>query len=153
MVGNSGDAEIFPSKLGPTQNAEDLDKGDSDSDGDDPNLYEARVESMNVEIERAGDFFRNSEALEEFREGLLDFRVGLENARQNKTNHAHPVKVECPVEAGENDGNPQIHHRSTWSQNIEKLRKALRPSVKPFGRRIEWTCVSKNLRISTSLVG
>lgn len=130
-----------------------------DEDGSDEEAGEPLSEPISMEIERGAHFLGNSEALVEFREGLIDFRVAVENARHNNQ-ILHEKGKELLVELS------WFQSRRTLASNLRalvwairvlwwwrfrdlvrelfhKMRKALRPRVKPGTRRIEWTCVSK----------
>jgi hypothetical protein len=134
----------------PTNEMED--QNDSDEE-----INEPLSEPINREIEMGSHFLRHSEALVEFREGLIDFRVAVENARHNsRISHGND---EFPLL-----NLTWLHKWQTLASNLRYLaalgvlvawqlreslsrfrhiiRKALRPRVKVGARRIEWTCVS-----------
>ena len=120
---------------------------------------DAFSEHIGMEIEKGARFLCNSEAIVEFREGLIDFRIGVENARQNNQILyekddlllAEPISFQNGRTLASNL--PELE----WSTRVlgwprcrdlvrdlcYKTRKALRRRVKPGTRRIEWTCVSK----------
>jgi hypothetical protein len=99
---------------------------------------EAQLNTPVLYMERREDFLRNSEALEEFREGLLDFSIAMENAARNRMN-AHQEAAPS-METRIFDALKRVH--MNWKMFWGFLRKVTRPSVKPGMERIEWICVS-----------
>ena len=91
-----------------------------------------------LDTERRRDFLRNSEALEEFREGLLDFSIAMENAARNRMKAHQEPAISIKVRAF----NALKRVQMDWTCVLRFLRKAIRPSVKPGMGRIEWICVS-----------
>jgi hypothetical protein len=110
---------------------------------DDQEMIRFRQDMESPDINKAKDFLRNSEALEEFREGLLDFRVAMDNAAHNRM-----IRVQAAgatnIEISQKRETGYLHDiQMTWKNILRTLLRALRPSVKPGMRRIQWICVSR----------
>ncbi|KAH7355924.1 hypothetical protein BKA66DRAFT_474440 [Pyrenochaeta sp. MPI-SDFR-AT-0127] len=111
--------------------------GDEKSDVD---PVEMGHKSQALDLERVRAFLHDSEALEEFREGLLDFRIAMENAQRNRM-----IMAEIRTEPQQQQQQQRLGSRllsigTYWGSNIRWLRRVLRPSVKRGFRRIEWVC-------------
>jgi hypothetical protein len=114
----------------------------SDEEGSEGGPFELHLYHFSTELEKAKGFFRKSEALEEFREGLLDFREAIKNSQHNQmlrrsenleTQFREPgISRIFPL------GLAVLLHRIQ-----ESARWILNRPVKPGFRRIEWNCVSR----------
>lgn len=121
----------------------------SDTESDEENPVDGTMESDVQDMQQSErsfsvylDFLRNSEAIEDLREDLLDFRVALENTKnklvmrseQDAANEKGPETMPFP--------SPTRTTCSIWRRLKENIWERFRPSVRPGYRRLSWRCVS-----------
>jgi len=110
---------------------------DSDDRNSAPEIYGSQHGSSDINLSRGQEFFCNSDALKGFEEGLLDFRIAMENAAHNRMIlAAERVGISQQVV-----GKISVFFSALWTKALKRLRRTLRPSVKPHFRRVEWICV------------
>lgn len=88
-------------------------------------------------------FLQSSEAIQDFCEGLLDFRVAVENTKHNErarlASRPRSPRTQPNILAGRNEGSTLI---VSLKGMYEKAQKYLKPAVREGHRRVEWRCVS-----------
>lgn len=124
------------------------DDSDDAGEGNSAELFAAQIDQLSVYFKGGTQFLRNSEALEDFKEGLMDFRVALENSLQNQLLQTK----ETPGELDQAELKTNWNFGFLWRTVIEKARKTFRPSVKSGLRRVEWICVSVQFCLSEGLL-
>ncbi|KAH7397008.1 hypothetical protein DE146DRAFT_764375, partial [Phaeosphaeria sp. MPI-PUGE-AT-0046c] len=86
------------------------------------------------------DFLRSSEAIEDLREELLDFRIAIEN-----TKHREPERPRQYVDPSMQIEAVPVASRSKivypfWQRLKDRFQERFRPSLRPGYRRLTWRC-------------
>ena len=88
-------------------------------------------------------FLQNSDAMHDFCEGLLDFRIAVENTKHNERARLARQPLSAHTQSNVASGNEKERGLMVSMKGVyEKVQEYLRPAVRDGYRRVEWRCVS-----------